>query len=99
MATCSVVASALTSGSRTRTAIENVRRAGEIALLLATQGVVVVVSLVSPHRSARDEVRRRHEERGIGFLEVHVAAPLEVCELRDPEVPLSPREGGHGRST
>ena len=41
---------------------ENVRRAGEIALLLAQQGSVVVVSLVSPRRAARDAVRERRDE-------------------------------------
>ena len=64
---------------------ENVRRAGEVAVLLAGQGTVVVVSLVSPRRAARDAVRARHEERSLPFLEVHVAAPLEVCEARDPK--------------
>jgi bifunctional enzyme CysN/CysC len=64
---------------------ENVRRAGELALLLATQVDVVVVSLVSPRRVARDAVRARHAEVGVGYLEVHVAAPLEVCEARDPK--------------
>jgi adenylyl-sulfate kinase len=64
---------------------ENVRRAGEVALLLASQGAVVVVSLVSPRRAARDSIRARHEARSVRFLEVHVAAPLEVCEARDPK--------------
>jgi bifunctional enzyme CysN/CysC len=64
---------------------ENVRRAGEVALLLASQGAVVVVSLVSPRRVARDAIRSRHESRSVAFLEVHVAAPLEVCEARDPK--------------
>jgi len=64
---------------------ENVRRAGEIALLLASAGAVVVVSLVSPRRVPRAKVRRRHLERGIPFLEVYIAAPIEVCELRDPK--------------
>ena len=64
---------------------ENVRRAGEIALLLALQGDVAIVSLVSPRRAARDAVRQRHRVRGVGFVEVHVAAPLEVCEARDPK--------------
>jgi len=64
---------------------ENVRRAGEIALMLASQGEVVIVSLISPHRAARDRVRQRHRTRGVGFLEVHVAAPLAVCEERDPK--------------
>jgi bifunctional enzyme CysN/CysC len=64
---------------------ENVRRAGEIALMLASQGDVVIVSLVSPRRAARDTVRQRHRTRGVGFVEVHVAAPLAVCEERDPK--------------
>jgi adenylyl-sulfate kinase len=64
---------------------ENVRRAGEIALMLASQGEVVIVSLVSPRRAARDGVRQRHRTRGISFLEVHVAASLAVCEQRDPK--------------
>jgi len=64
---------------------ENVRRAGEIALLLAGQGDVVIVSLVSPRRAARDAVRERHRTREVCFVEVHVAAPLAVCEERDPK--------------
>jgi adenylyl-sulfate kinase len=64
---------------------ENVRRTGEVALLLASQGAVVVVGLVSPRRAARDSVRQRHDEHGVRYLEVHVAAPLDVCEARDPK--------------
>jgi bifunctional enzyme CysN/CysC len=64
---------------------ESVRRAGEVALLLASAGTLAIVSLVSPLRAARDEVRRRHELAGVPFLEVFVAAPLEVCEARDPK--------------
>ncbi len=74
---------------------ENVRRAGEIALLLAEQGSVVVVSLVSPRRAPRDEVRRRHGERGIPFLEVHIAASIEVCEARDPKSLYRRARSGH----
>src|SRR5665811_1338813 len=39
---------------------ENIRRAGEIALLLNRQGVVAVVSLISPRAAARSRVRARH---------------------------------------
>jgi len=45
----------------------------------------VVVSLVSPRRAARAAVRTRHEDAGVRFVEVHVAAPLAVCEQRDPK--------------
>lgn len=64
---------------------ESVRRAGEVALLLASVDCIVIVSLVSPLRIARDAVRARHHESGVGFIEVHIAAPLEVCEERDPK--------------
>jgi bifunctional enzyme CysN/CysC len=62
---------------------ENVRRAGELALLAAAQGSLVVVSLISPRAAARRAVRKRHHDEGIGFAEVYVATPLEVCEARD----------------
>jgi adenylyl-sulfate kinase len=58
---------------------ENIRRIGFVAELLTRNGVIVLVSAISPYGSVRDEVRRR-----IGnFLEVYVNAPLAVCEQRD----------------
>src|SRR3984893_12965037 len=58
---------------------ENVRRIGFVAELLTRNGVIVLVSAISPYRSVRDEVRRR-----IGnFLEVYVNAPVSICEQRD----------------
>ncbi len=62
---------------------ENVRRAGELALLLARQGHVCVVALISPRGAARRKVRARHDEVGVHFLEVYIATPLDVCEQRD----------------
>jgi adenylylsulfate kinase len=59
---------------------ENVRRVGFVAHLLSRNGVVAICALVSPYRKARDEVRALHEGR---FLEVHVAAPPDVCARRD----------------
>ena len=58
---------------------ENIRRIGFVAELLTRNGVIVLVSAISPYRALRDEMRRR-----IGnFMEVYVHAPLEVCEERD----------------
>ena len=58
---------------------ENIRRIGFVANLLARNGVIVLVSAISPYRAIREEVRHR-----IGnFIEVYVNAPLEVCEQRD----------------
>ena len=59
---------------------ENIRRIGFVAHLLSRNGVVVVVPVISPYRSIRDEIRELHDGR---FFEVHVATPVEVCSARD----------------
>jgi len=64
---------------------ENVRRAGEVARLLADAGVVAIVPLISPYRDGRDRVRAAHEETGVAFMEVFVDTPIEECERRDPK--------------
>ncbi len=64
---------------------ENVRRAGEAALLLAEAGLVALAALVSPGAAAREAVGARHREAGVPFLEVHVATPLATCRERDPK--------------
>lgn len=61
----------------------NVRRIGFVAELLARNGVVAVTAAISPYAATRTEVRRRHELSGTTFVEVHVAAPLQVCASRD----------------
>ena len=64
---------------------ENVRRTAHAARLLADAGAVVVVSLVSPYSSDREEARRIAAEWDVPFREIWVSAPLEVCEERDPK--------------
>jgi adenylyl-sulfate kinase len=63
--------------------IENVRRIGEVALLLADLGCVVFAPVISPFWAGRQAIRRRHEEAEIGFAEVYVATPVEECAERD----------------
>ena len=63
--------------------VENVRRIGETAKLMADAGLIVIVAFISPYREDRRTVRERME-RG-EFIEVFVDAPLEVCEARDPK--------------
>lgn len=58
---------------------ENIRRIGFVADLLTRNGVVVIVCAISPYRSIREEVRRMIGD----FVEVHMNAPLAVCEQRD----------------
>lgn len=58
---------------------ENIRRIGFVAQLLTRNGVIVLVSAISPYRSVREEVRDKIGD----FVEVYVSAPIEVCEQRD----------------
>ena len=62
---------------------ENVRRAGEIAKLMAQQGLVAMVSLVSPYLADRRSVRDRMPA-GM-FFEVFVDCPVDECRKRDPK--------------
>lgn len=64
---------------------ESVRRVGELACLFADAGLITIVSLVSPYREDRDEVRKRHTDQGIKFLEVFMDVPLTVVQDRDPK--------------
>lgn len=64
---------------------ENVRRVAHVARLFADAGVVAIVPLISPYRSARQLARELHEAAGLRFVEVFVDTPLEVCEARDPK--------------
>ncbi|MEM1367410.1 MAG: adenylyl-sulfate kinase [Cyanobacteria bacterium P01_H01_bin.15] len=58
---------------------ENIRRIGFVSHLLTRNGVIVLVSAISPYREIRDEVRERIGD----FVEIYVNAPVEVCEDRD----------------
>ena len=64
---------------------ENVRRTAHVAQLFADAGLVAIVALISPWRDGRAAARALHASSGVGFLEVFVDTPLEVCERRDPK--------------
>lgn len=63
--------------------VENVRRVGEVALLMADAGIVVFAPLISPYTDGRLAVKYKHCNADIAFYEVHIATPLEICEERD----------------
>lgn len=46
---------------------------------MCRNGVIVIVSAISPYREIREEVKNRIGD----FLEVYVNSPLAVCEKRD----------------
>lgn len=60
---------------------ENIRRIAEVAKLYLHSGVIAIASFISPTRAARDLAKQITGEDD--FLEIHVHAPLEVCEKRD----------------
>lgn len=57
----------------------HVRRMGFLASRLEHHGVTVLASFVSPHETSRRFVRELCQH----YLEVYVATPLRICELRD----------------
>jgi adenylylsulfate kinase len=58
---------------------ENIRRIGFVSHLLTRNGVIVLVSAISPYKEIRTELKQRIGD----FVEVYVNAPVEVCEKRD----------------
>jgi bifunctional enzyme CysN/CysC len=60
---------------------ENIRRVGEVARLFAEAGVICITAFISPYRSDRELVRKLVPAGQ--FVEVHVNAPIETCEMRD----------------
>ncbi len=65
--------------------VENIRRVGEVARLMASAGLIVITAFISPYRMDRRRAREIALEGGCDFFEVFVDAPLKVCEERDPK--------------
>jgi adenylylsulfate kinase len=61
----------------------NVLRIEFIAQLLTQHGVKVIVACIAPYLDVRAQVRKRHEDNGATYVEVHVSTPLSVCRQRD----------------
>ena len=61
--------------------VENIRRVGEVAKLMADAGLIVLTAFISPFRSERQMVRDLMLPGE--FVEVFVDTPLEVAEARD----------------
>jgi bifunctional enzyme CysN/CysC len=61
--------------------IENIRRVGEVARLMADAGLIVLTAFISPFRAEREMVRKMLPEGE--FIEVFVDTPLAEAEKRD----------------
>jgi len=62
----------------------NIARIAWVASRIARAGAVVIVSAISPYEEARRHARQLIEPQ-TGFVEVHVATPLDECARRDPK--------------
>jgi len=63
--------------------IENIRRVGEVARLMADAGLIVLTAFISPFRAEREMVRKMLPEGE--FVEVFIDTPLAEAEKRDPK--------------
>jgi bifunctional enzyme CysN/CysC len=61
--------------------IENIRRVGEVAKLMADAGLIVLTAFISPFRAEREMVRRMMNDGE--FIEIFVDTPLAEAETRD----------------
>ncbi len=61
--------------------IENIRRVGEVARLMADAGLIVITAFISPFRAERAMVREMLPEEE--FIEVFIDTPIEEAERRD----------------
>ncbi|MFC4065493.1 adenylyl-sulfate kinase [Actinoplanes subglobosus] len=61
----------------------NVRRIGWVAAEVGRHRGMAVACPIAPYEAARAAARQMAVEAGAGFVLVHVATPLEVCESRD----------------
>ncbi len=61
--------------------IENIRRVGEVAKLMADSGLIVITAFISPFRAEREMVRAMLPPGE--FIEVFIDTPLADAEKRD----------------
>ena len=61
---------------------ENVRRVSEVAKMFASQGIIVIVSVITPKQALRDQARKII---GPIFREIFIKASYETCAQRDPK--------------
>ena len=60
----------------------NILRIGYVASEITKYGGVAICAPIAPYAATRRRVREMVEAGG-GFVEIHVATPLETCEQRD----------------
>jgi bifunctional enzyme CysN/CysC len=64
---------------------EQARRTAYVAAVIAGAGLVAIVSLISPYAEDRGRAREIHDAGGLGFHEIWIDTPLDLCQERDPK--------------
>lgn len=62
---------------------ENIRRSGEIARLLHSQGITVIMAFIAPYESLRQDLAAIVGKENLRVI--HISCPLEECKRRDPK--------------
>ena len=60
----------------------NILRIGYVASEITKNGGIAICAPIAPYAATRRQVRETISPMG-GFIEIHVATPIEVCEQRD----------------
>jgi sulfate adenylyltransferase len=60
----------------------NIQRIGYVASEITKNGGIAICAPIAPYAATRKRVREMIEPLG-GFMEIHVATAIEVCEARD----------------
>jgi sulfate adenylyltransferase len=60
----------------------NIQRIGYVASEITKNGGIAICAPIAPYSATRKRVREMVEPLG-GFIEIHVATPIEICEARD----------------
>ena len=71
---------------------EQMRRMGEIAKMFVDAGIIVLVALISPFASQREQVRKLFSNED--FIEVYCRCPLVECARRDTKGLYKKAESG-----
>jgi adenylylsulfate kinase-like enzyme len=69
-------------------------RNGYVASEITKNGGVAICAPIAPYDAVRKNVRAMTQLEG-GFLLVHVAIPIEVCEERDRKSKVGNHQGIH----
>jgi len=67
------------SGFDKEARVKHGKDVGKMAVYLQSQGIVPIISLISPYAETRDYVRSISDD----FTEIYINTPLSVCEQRD----------------